>query len=217
MRHCRANALADDIANRESHLRRQRSRPLWQDAGTSLRSVRRRESRCIVSQGLALGHHVHFSTEYVSQEAVAAEINIAGTWKRAFIAPWDWRHRDKQTVVLRCTFSSVNGASSINSPSFIRSGTVTRSHDQERQSEGVSAFTTCREISYGSINISRKSADVLLEEEAQAAGWRKAQSDMLPTPPYLNKAGGTCGFRQLWLKNTLNGRAPASVSLMVLR
>src|SRR5260370_14074913 len=43
--------------------------------------------------------YVQYSREYVGNEAAARE-QRKGVWSGAFIAPWEWRHRNKQTVIL---------------------------------------------------------------------------------------------------------------------
>ena len=52
----------------------------------------------MVREGLALAY-LQYSREYVGEEAAAREQN-SGMWAGAFIAPWDWRHRNRHTVIL---------------------------------------------------------------------------------------------------------------------
>ncbi len=52
----------------------------------------------MVTEGWALAY-TRFSQEYDAQERAAREAQ-RGMWSGAFIAPWDWRHRDRQTVIL---------------------------------------------------------------------------------------------------------------------
>ena len=55
-------------------------------------------NKWMVSQGWALAY-VKYSNVYVpDQEDARSERR--GLWSGAFVAPWDWRHRDKKTVVL---------------------------------------------------------------------------------------------------------------------
>ena len=51
-----------------------------------------------VQQGWALAY-VKYSSAYVQTEA-DARIHLRGLWRGAFIAPWDWRHRNKDTTIL---------------------------------------------------------------------------------------------------------------------
>jgi endonuclease YncB( thermonuclease family) len=55
-------------------------------------------NRWLVRQGLALAY-VQYSRVYVDSEAEARHA-LRGLWSGAFIAPWDWRHRDRRTVIL---------------------------------------------------------------------------------------------------------------------
>jgi endonuclease YncB( thermonuclease family) len=52
----------------------------------------------MVREGWALAY-VQYSREYVADEA-GARAHRSGMWAGAFIAPWDWRHRDKGTAIL---------------------------------------------------------------------------------------------------------------------
>lgn len=52
----------------------------------------------MVANGWALSY-VRFSHDYDADEKAARDAKI-GLWAGAFIAPWDWRVRDKKTVVL---------------------------------------------------------------------------------------------------------------------
>jgi endonuclease YncB( thermonuclease family) len=52
----------------------------------------------IVKSGWALSY-VRFSHDYDADEKAAREAK-AGMWQGAFIAPWDWRVRNKKTVIL---------------------------------------------------------------------------------------------------------------------
>jgi endonuclease YncB( thermonuclease family) len=52
----------------------------------------------MVANGWALSY-VRFSHDYDADEKAAREAK-AGMWQGAFIAPWDWRVRNKKTVIL---------------------------------------------------------------------------------------------------------------------
>ena len=60
----------------------------------------------MVRSGRALSF-VRYSHEYDREEAAAREAK-AGLWAGAFIAPWDWRHRNHATVVLGAISVPVN-------------------------------------------------------------------------------------------------------------
>ena len=52
----------------------------------------------LVQQGWALAY-VKYSSAYRQVEE-DARVNQRGIWQGAFIAPWDWRHRNNKTVIL---------------------------------------------------------------------------------------------------------------------
>jgi endonuclease YncB( thermonuclease family) len=52
----------------------------------------------MVQEGWALAY-VQYSKAYVDAE-VDARTQQRGLWQGAFIAPWDWRHRNNKTVIL---------------------------------------------------------------------------------------------------------------------
>lgn len=62
--------------------------------------------RWMVKSGWALAF-VRYSREYVADELMA-KTNHAGLWSGAFIAPWDWRGRNKQTDILGAASVPVN-------------------------------------------------------------------------------------------------------------
>jgi endonuclease YncB( thermonuclease family) len=55
-------------------------------------------SRWLVRNGWALAFR-KYSTVYVADEEYAQQRKL-GLWSGAFIAPWDWRHRNPDTVIL---------------------------------------------------------------------------------------------------------------------
>jgi endonuclease YncB( thermonuclease family) len=60
----------------------------------------------LVRSGWALSY-VRYSHQYDADEAIARDAGN-GIWAGAFIAPWDWRHRNLSTVVLGATAVPVN-------------------------------------------------------------------------------------------------------------
>jgi len=54
--------------------------------------------RWLVRNGWALAY-VRFTRDYEADEAAAREAKV-GMWQGAFIAPWDWRVRNKKTTIL---------------------------------------------------------------------------------------------------------------------
>jgi endonuclease YncB( thermonuclease family) len=63
-------------------------------------------SKWMVRSGWALSF-VRYSHAYDADEVTAREAH-AGLWSGAFIAPWDWRHRDKTTIILGAASVPVN-------------------------------------------------------------------------------------------------------------
>jgi endonuclease YncB( thermonuclease family) len=61
----------------------------------------------LVSSGWALAF-VRISKDYEADEKIAREAK-AGMWQGAFIAPWDWRVRNKKTHVLSILLASASG------------------------------------------------------------------------------------------------------------
>jgi hypothetical protein len=60
----------------------------------------------MVRSGWALSF-VRYSHAYDSDEALARNAH-AGVWSGAFIAPWDWRHRNTRTPILGAASVPVN-------------------------------------------------------------------------------------------------------------
>jgi hypothetical protein len=68
----------------------------------------------MVEQGWALAF-VKYSSVYVHAEE-DARANQRGLWQGAFIAPWDWRHRDRQTTVLGAIAVPITAQSELLAP-----------------------------------------------------------------------------------------------------
>jgi endonuclease YncB( thermonuclease family) len=69
----------------------------------------------MVQQGWALAY-VKYSSKYVHAEE-NARTNQRGLWQGAFIAPWDWRHRNNQTVILGALSVPLNAQAMLLAPS----------------------------------------------------------------------------------------------------
>jgi len=97
-------------------------------------------------------------------------------WSGAFIAPWDWRHRDRQTVILgalsvpvasQALLLAPASASGAPSPDCIIKGNVNRNGERIYHRPGGSH--------YAQVNMnSSEKRWFCTEQEAQAAGWRPA-------------------------------------------
>jgi len=69
----------------------------------------------MVQQGWALAY-VQYSSAYVHAEE-DARVNQRGLWQGAFIAPWDWRHRNNKTVILGAFSVPINAQAMLLGPS----------------------------------------------------------------------------------------------------
>lgn len=68
-------------------------------------------NRWMVQEGLALAY-VKYSSAYVRAEEDARE-HQGGVWKGAFIAPWDWRHRNNKTEILGAFSVPINAQATL--------------------------------------------------------------------------------------------------------
>jgi endonuclease YncB( thermonuclease family) len=129
----------------------------------------------MVQQGWALAY-VKYSSAYVRSEQ-AARANQRGLWQGAFIAPWDWRHRNNQTVILGAVsvpldaqklLLAPSGTEGAPSPECLIKGNV--SHNGER------IYHMPDQNFYAKIDMNKGSDRrwFCTPEEAEAAGWRKA-------------------------------------------
>jgi endonuclease YncB( thermonuclease family) len=132
-------------------------------------------NKWMVRSGWALSF-VRYSREY-DQDELAARDAHTGLWSGAFIAPWDWRHRSKTTVVLGAVSVPVNAqaillgavsASEAPSPECVIKGNVNR--------QGERIYHLPGQLNYAQINMQKGLGErwFCTEVEAQEAGWRKA-------------------------------------------
>ena len=130
----------------------------------------------MVRNGWALSF-VHYSHVYDADEKAAREAK-AGMWAGAFVAPWDWRVRNKKTTVLGAhkpnddampaLFASASGPVAP-SPNCRIKGNVNRA--------GVCIYHTPESRWYAKINmrISKGTRWFCSKEEAEAAGCRETR------------------------------------------
>jgi endonuclease YncB( thermonuclease family) len=129
----------------------------------------------MVRSGWALSF-VRYSHAYGADEVAAREAH-AGLWSGAFIAPWDWRHRNKSTVILGAASVPVNAqaillgaisASEAPSPECVIKGNMNR--------KGERIYHLPGQLNYAQINMTKGLGErwFCTETEADAAGWRKA-------------------------------------------
>ncbi len=128
----------------------------------------------MVQQGWALAF-VRYSNEYTADQE-AARAAGRGLWSGAFIAPWDWRHRNRQTIILGATSVPVSAqaqllapvsANEAPSPECIIKGNVNR--------KGERIYFRPGQLDYSRIDMSKPGKRWFCTEgEAEAAGWRPA-------------------------------------------
>jgi hypothetical protein len=69
----------------------------------------------MVQEGWALAY-LKYSSAYQKAEE-DARINQRGLWQGAFVAPWDWRHKNNKTVILGALVIPINAQVSLLGPS----------------------------------------------------------------------------------------------------
>lgn len=129
----------------------------------------------MVHQGWALSF-VKYSHSYDRDEGAARDAR-SGLWQGAFVAPWDWRHRNKQTEILGAASVPANAqsillgavsAADAPDPDCVIKGNVNR--------KGEHIFHLPGQLNYAKINMNKDLGErwFCSEAEAEAAGWRKA-------------------------------------------
>jgi len=119
--------------------------------------------------------HSHAQT-YVQAEA-DARTHQRGLWQGAFIAPWDWRHRNNKTVILGAFSVPINAQSLLlprsasegaPSPDCVIKGNISRS--------GERIYHMPNQRFYARIRMDKGGGRrwFCTPEEAEAAGWRRA-------------------------------------------
>jgi hypothetical protein len=132
-------------------------------------------SAWMVRSGWALSF-VRYSHAYDADEVAARDAH-AGLWSGAFIAPWDWRHRNKETVILGAAAVPINAqalllgavsASEAPSPDCVIKGNVNRNGERIYHLPG--------QLNYAHLNMEKGLGErwFCTEAEAEAAGSRKA-------------------------------------------
>ena len=128
----------------------------------------------MVQQGWALAF-VKYSKVYSGEEQ-SARAGLRGLWSGAFIAPWDWRHRDRQTVILGAVSIPITAQSMLLAPASASgapsSGCLIKGNVNRK---GERIYHLPRSVHYGQVNMnSTEKRWFCSEAEAQAAGWRPA-------------------------------------------
>jgi endonuclease YncB( thermonuclease family) len=129
-------------------------------------------NRWLVREGYALAY-VQYSREFVGEEKEARDSG-RGLWVGAFVAPWDWRTRTPKTAMLGAKASGIAPSAVLApteappDPACAIKGNVNR--------KGEHIFHVPGQRDYERINMQAVAKRWFCsEEEAEAAGWRKAQ------------------------------------------
>jgi endonuclease YncB( thermonuclease family) len=129
----------------------------------------------MVQQGWALAY-VQYSSAYRQVEE-DARVNQRGLWQGAFIAPWDWRHRNNKTVILGAFSVPIDAQAMLlgpsategaPSPECIIKGNVSRNGERIYHMENQRFYARIRMDKGGGRRW------FCTTEEAEAAGWRRA-------------------------------------------
>jgi endonuclease YncB( thermonuclease family) len=130
----------------------------------------------MVQNGWALAY-VRVSHDYEADEAAAREAK-AGMWQGAFIAPWDWRIRNKKTTILGAAKPPANANAVLLASA---SGSVAPSPDctikgnVNTSGECIYHTPTSRWYAQIKMNISKGTRWFCSVEEAEAAGCRETK------------------------------------------
>jgi endonuclease YncB( thermonuclease family) len=129
----------------------------------------------MVQQGWALAY-VQYSKAYVHAEE-DARTQQRGLWQGAFIAPWDWRHKNNKTVILGALSVPIDAQKILLGPSATEgapSQDCTIKGNISRNGERIYHMENQR--FYAKIKMDRGSGRrwFCTPEEAEAAGWRRA-------------------------------------------
>jgi endonuclease YncB( thermonuclease family) len=129
----------------------------------------------LVQQGWALAYVKYLSAYRQVQED--ARVNQRGLWQGAFIAPWDWRHRNNKTIILGAFSVPIDAQAMLLGPSATEGapssectikGNINRNGEQIYHMQG--------QRFYAKIKIDKGGGRrwFCTAKEAEAAGWRRA-------------------------------------------
>ena len=132
-------------------------------------------NRWMVQEGWALAY-VKYSSVYIGAEE-DARTHQRGLWQGAFIAPWDWRHRNNKTVILGAYSVPINAQSMLlprsategaPSPDCIIKGNISRNGERIYHMPSQRFYARIR------MDVGGGRRWFCTPEEAEAAGWRKS-------------------------------------------
>jgi endonuclease YncB( thermonuclease family) len=128
----------------------------------------------MVQQGWGLAY-VRQSFEYVQVEK-DARTQKRGLWQGAFIAPWDWRHRNNQTTIHGASSVPIDARATLLNPSASVSAPSPECTIKGKISgTGKQIYHMQNQRFYTRIKMNRRGSRwFCTPEEAEAAGWRRA-------------------------------------------
>ncbi|MGB8893595.1 MAG: thermonuclease family protein, partial [Pseudolabrys sp.] len=132
-------------------------------------------SAWMVQQGWALAY-VQYSSPYRKVED-NARTQQRGLWQGAFIAPWDWRHRNTKTVILGALSVPITAQAILLAPSATEgapSPECTIKGNVNRNGERIYHMQNQRFYASIRMNMGGSKRWFCTAEEAEAAGWRRA-------------------------------------------
>jgi hypothetical protein len=129
----------------------------------------------LVREGWALAY-IRYSTAYTSAEE-NARLQKRGLWQGAFIAPWDWRHRNAKTTILGGVSVPVNaqsilvpmsGSVGAPSPECVIKGNISANGERIYHMPDQKFYARIR------MDVAGGRRWFCTPAEAEAAGWRRA-------------------------------------------
>ena len=151
----------------------------------ALRGRRRGHPEMAGVERLGAGACTRFSRDYEADEKAAREAK-AGMWQGAFIAPWDWRVRNKKTAILGAVKPPENAKAILLASA---SGPVAPSPDctikgnVNRSGECIYHQPTSRWYAKIEMKISKGTRWFCSVDEAEAAGCRETGDSFSSTSP----------------------------------
>lgn len=129
----------------------------------------------MVQQGWALANVQYSSAQRKVEDD--ARTHQRGLWRGAFIAPWDWRHRNTKTVILGAFSVPIAAQAALLAPSATEgapSPECTIKGNMNRNGERI--YDMPDQKFYARIRMDRGGGKrwFCTPEDAEAAGWRRA-------------------------------------------
>jgi hypothetical protein len=129
----------------------------------------------MVQRGWALAY-VKYSLAYIRAQQAARD-NRLGLWQGAFIAPWDWRHRNSQTEILGALKVPLDAQKLLLAPTGTEDAPSPECNIKGNvSSKGKRIYHVSGQYFYSRIKMDKRDGRrwFCTPEEAEAAGWRKA-------------------------------------------